>query len=335
MIATSDSRLLPAGTRLWVLGSGKVGHEVHCIGISRALGLEPVIRPIRPRRPFAWASPFGPIDPRDAPHRPTSAIAAPFPDIVLAAGRTTVPYLRKLKHKTGGRIFTVFLQDPRTGHGTADVIWVPEHDRLRGPNVLTTLTSPHPLRPQLLAAARAQPDARIARLPGRRVAMILGGPSAHHRFEPRDLQALVGIASKIIHAGQSLMVTPSRRTPAVLIAGIRDAMTAAGALPERAFVWDGSGENPYSQIVAHAEAIIVTGDSVNMMGEAIVTGVPVHVYEPSGGHPKIAAFLNRLVDSGWVRRWSGDLENWSYPPVDATGIIAAEIARRYAAFRGT
>jgi mitochondrial fission protein ELM1 len=323
--------LVPAGTRLWVLGSGKVGHEVHCIGIARALGLEPEIRPVRPRKPFAWASPYGPIDPRDAPRRTGSAIAPPYPDIVFAAGRTTVPYLRRLKRETGGRIFTVFLQDPRTGPGTADMIWVPEHDRLRGPNVLTTLTSPHPLRPQVLAAARAQCDPRIAHLAAPRVALILGGHSAHHRFEPRDMEAITRLASDIVAAGNSLMVTPSRRTPPELIQALNQAL--ADALPARAFIWDGTGDNPYAQIIAHADALVVTADSVNMMGEAIATGRPVHVYEPSGGHPKIGSFLARLIEAGWVRPWRGQLEAWHYQPVDATGLIAAEVARRFAAFR--
>ena len=105
------------------------------------------------------------------------------------------------------------------------------------------------------------------------------------------------------------------------------------ALPQRAFVWNGEGDTPYAQIIAHADALVVTADSVNMMGEAIVTGMPVHVYEPSGGHPKISAFLAKLVEAGWVRPWKGQLESWTYEPVDATGIIAAEVARRYAAFR--
>ena len=39
---------LPPGTTAWVLASGKVGHEVHCIGIARELGLEPLLKPVAP-----------------------------------------------------------------------------------------------------------------------------------------------------------------------------------------------------------------------------------------------------------------------------------------------
>ncbi len=320
---------LPPGTTAWVLASGKVGHEVHCIGIARELGLDPVLKHVKPRALFAALTPFGPIDPRDSAHRPGSLLAAPpFPDLVFAAGRVTVPYLRHLRRASGGRSFTIFLQDPRTGAGTADLLWVPEHDRLRGENVVVTLTSPHPLRPPVLAAARANPDPRLATLPHPRVAMVLGGPSAHHRFEDKDVAALVRIASDLAASGCGVMVTPSRRTPETLTRALAQALAG-----QAAFVWDGVGENPYSAMIALADAIVVTGDSVNMVGEALAAGVPVQVYEPSGGHPKIAGFIEKLVQAGHVRRWAGQLEHWDNPPLDATSLIAGEIARRYGAFR--
>jgi mitochondrial fission protein ELM1 len=325
-------RLLPAGTTAWVLASGKAGHEVNCLGIAEALGVAPEFRPVEPRAFFAALAPFGPIDPRDAPRHRAAALAPPFPDIALAAGRITVPYLRHLKRASRRRTFTVFLQDPRAGRGTADVIWVPEHDRLRGGNVIVTLTSPHPLRPAALAEARRQPDPRIARLGRPRVAMVLGGPSASHSFTERDIAALAGIAGTLARAGNSLMVTPSRRTPPGLVAAIAQALAAAGPA-DAAFVWDGSGANPYLPMLAHADAILVTGDSVNMVGEAVATGAPVHIYEPTGGNPKIGGFIDKLVAQGAARRWRGALEHWTYQPVDATAAIAREIAARYGLFR--
>ena len=317
---------LPAGTSAWVLASGKIGHEVHCLGIARALGLEPIVKPVRPRRLFEALSPYGPVDPRDSAHRPGSLLAPPFPDIAFAAGRSTIPYLRHLRQASGGRTFTVILQDPRTGPRAADVIWVPAHDRLRGDNVLATLTSPHSLRPHVLAAARGAPDSRISALPHPRVGLILGGPSAHHRFEASDIATLVEAARSLVRSGHGVMVTPSRRTPPELLGAIRDALAAERAIPDRAFVWDGTGDNPYAQMLANAQALLVTGDSANMVGEALATGAPVHVYEPTGGHQKLSSFIDQLAKKGLVRRWTGALEAWTYEPVDATSVIAAEIA---------
>jgi hypothetical protein len=36
-----------------------------------------------------------------------------------------------------------------------------------------------------------------------------------------------------------------------------------------------------------------------------------------------------------VRRWAGGLERWDNPPLDATSLIAGEIARRYSALRAS
>ena len=131
-------------------------------------------------------------------------------------------------------------------------------------------------------------------------------------------------------AGCGVMVTPSRRTPAALTTALAKALEG-----KPAFVWDGTGSNPYAAMIALADSIVVTGDSVNMVGEALASGVPVQVYEPSGGHRKITGFIDKLVAAGHVRRWAGGLERWDNPPVDATSVIAGEIARRYNAFRAS
>jgi mitochondrial fission protein ELM1 len=323
-----SAALLPPDTTAWIISSGLIGHEINCRGIASALGLSPQIRRVSPRLLFAAFAPFGPIDPREAADRPNSPVAPPFPDLLIASGRRAVPYLRYLKRASKGRTFTLFMQDPRTGRRAADAIWVAEHDDLRGDNVIVTLTSPHILRPEVLAAARRRIDPRIADLPRPRIAMVLGGDSLNHRFRKRDAAALKTIVALVLQHGYGLMVTPSRRTPKTVRAAIREALGGA-----KAFLDDGTGSNPYVDILANADAIIVTGDSVNMVGEAVATGVPVHVYEPSGGHPKMTGFLDRLVEAGAVRRWRGRLEQFDYPPIDATPVIAREVARRFLAFR--
>jgi mitochondrial fission protein ELM1 len=321
---------LPAGTVAWVLGSGRIGHEVHCLGVIDALGLDPVLKPIRTSGFFSSLSPFGPIDPRDAPDRPGSPIAPPFPDIAIASGRKTVPYLRRLRAASAGKTFTVFLEDPRVGAGLADLIWVPEHDRLRGDNVIVTPTTPHSLSPAVLAMAREHPDSRIVALPAPRATMIIGGPSAHHAFTRKDDTALAGVARDLLADGYSVMATASRRSSEATIAALREVFSKA---PDRTFFWDGTGDNPYVHMIANADAIVATSDSVNMVGEALATSVPVYLYEPTGGHPKMHRYIDALVARGLARRWNGKIEDWTHEPIDATGVIAAEVARRYVVFR--
>jgi uncharacterized protein len=326
--------LLPASTRCWALTDGKIGDEVQCLGIAEALGLTPECRHVAPRRHYAWAMPYGPIDPRQAPMQPSSPLAPPYPDLALAAGRRAVPYLTALKRFSEGRTFAVFIKDPYWSRAVMDVIVLPEHDRRNGENIITAVTPANRLTPAVFALARETQDPRLARLPRPRVALILGGDSQHHRIATRDIDALAKIALDVAQSGRGLMVTPSRRTPPHVMEAI---VTALGRLPEHlrrnVFLWAGEEPNPYVAILANADAIIVTGDSVNMVGEAAATGAPVHVYEPSGGHPKIRAYLDRLQSLGAIRRWRGQIEEWRYAPINATPDIAAEIARRYRAFR--
>lgn len=315
--------------RVLVLSSGKAGHEINCLGVAEALGAPYEVRVVAPRLLFIALSPYGPVDPKDRPGRAGSPLAPPFPDIVLASGRISVPYLRALKRAAGPKIFAVFLQDPRTWRAKMDLIWTPEHDRLAGPNVIATLTSPHPFSAARLAAARAAPDPRIVALPRPRAAIVLGGPSGAHQFSPGDVARLKQTAAALVAAGYSVMATPSRRTPPELIGAVREGV---GDTP--AFVWDGSGDNPYAQILAHADAILVTGDSVNMVGEATATGAPVYVFEPSGGDGgKVARYIDALEQAGAVRRFTGRIEPYSYAPIDSSLIVAREIARRFAASR--
>jgi mitochondrial fission protein ELM1 len=320
------SALLPEATTAWLLSTGKVGHDVPSRGVLEALGASIAVKALRPRRPFRMAAPWGPADPRDV----RDILRPPYPDLAVASGRQTVPSLRALK-RLSPATFTVFMGDPRTGRTGADLTWAPRHDGLVGPGVVTTLTAPHPFGAARLAALRsAGAPAAVAVLPHPRVAVMLGGPSHHHPFGAADQAGLVEAVAAIAVTGAGVMVTPSRRTPPGLMQAIGGRLGPGAS----AVLWDGSGANPYAQFLAFAEAILVTGDSTNMIGEACATGAPVHVFDlPEGGHRKIRDFVDHLVEAGVARRWAGRLEHWTYRPIDSTREVAEAIAERFAAMR--
>ncbi len=302
---------------LWVLTDGKAGDEVQCLGVAERLGVVPEIRRVAPRKPFVWLMPRGPIDPREASERPGSPIRPPFPDIVIASGRRAIPYVRAVKKASNGRTFTVILKDPRTGAGSADLIWVAEHDRLRGDNVLVTITSPHRLSAERLAQARAVPPEAIASRPAPRAAVLAGGDSRHHRFRADDIARFAAGLDALAASGVALVGSRSRRTPPAL-----DAAIAAVFARHGGWWWDGTGDNPYVALLANADAIVATADSTNMIGEAAATGKPILIFEPHGGHGKLAKFLEALKRHGAVHHFDGRLEGAPYEPLDSTQMIA-------------
>lgn len=314
--------------RAWILTDGKAGDENQCIAVAEALGLAYALRRVAPRLPWSLAMPRGPVDPREAPDRPGSPIAPPFPDIAIASGRRAVAYLRRVKRESGGRTFTVFLKDPRTGSGAADLVWVPEHDRLRGDNVIVTPAGPHRHSAAKLAEARKDPWPEIAALAHPRVAVLAGGDSRSHRYAEDDIARFAEGLRAFAAQGARLMITTSRRTPAGLAQALR-AIAAEG----RHLLWEGEGANPLLQYLANADAVVATADSANMVGEALATGRAVHVFHPSGGHRKFDAFLGALSGTNAVHPFPGPLKVTTYEPIDSTPEIADAIRQRLAAHR--
>ncbi|MEA1833248.1 mitochondrial fission ELM1 family protein [Methylobacterium durans] len=314
--------------RAWIVTDGKAGDENQCIGIAETLGLDYEIRRVPARGPFGWTAPWGPIDPRQGPGRARGALAGPFPDLLIASGRRSVPYLRAVRRATQGRTFTAFLKDPRTGHDSADFIWVPDYDDLRGPNVFTTLTAPHLVTAARLAAAQARPDPRLAALDGPRIAVLIGGDSRHLSYRQADMKRLLTDLRKLADGGRRLMVTVSRRTPPALRDALRVLVGETGG-----FFWDGTGENPYVSLLALAEAVVVTSDSANMVSEAVSTGVPVLLFDLPRTYIRHRRMFAGLAMAGALKPFIGHLEPLSYKPIDATPVIAQALAGAYAAHR--
>lgn len=307
------------GATAWLITDGKAGHEAQAQGVAEALGLAYEWRRVHPQGLARLLAPWGPAS-------NDFVCAPPWPDVAIGIGRTAMPALRRLHSRAGPATFTVALQDPRTSAKIADLIWVPEHDRRRGLNVVTTLVAPHRFTPALLAQLCAQPDPVIDKLPVPRVMVAIGGAAKVWRYTREDIERLVRVIAAIGATGASFMVTPSRRTPADVMTAIAQALR-----PFPHILYDGTGDNPYARFLAKADAVVVTADSVSMTGEALATGRPVYVFRPSGGSDKFLRFHDALAARGATRPLDADTRfdlGWGHAPILAAETIARDIAQR-------
>lgn len=321
------------GLRAWIITDGKAGMVVPCKGVADALGLDYELKQVETRGFWRLIAPYGPVQPSDRPGRPGALLAPPWPDIAIACGRASIPYIRAIKHYSRGETFTIVLQDPRIGNGVADLIWVPEHDPLRGDNVVVTVTSPHSYSPERLERLRRALPPEILALPQPRITVVLGGKNGSYKFTDADDERFAKALAALGRLGASFMITPSRRTHDRLL---RVADEATRDRPR--ILWDGTGPNPYPNFLAGADYLVVTADSVNMTGEACATGRPVYVFEPSRGSTKFRKFHQRLQGIGATRLLPSNperLEDWSYAPIDSASVIAKEVERRYLLFRNS
>ena len=310
-----------------IITDGKAGDEQPCRALCEALGCSYETVRVKPSPFWALLMPWGPADPADWKRLDLERRAGAA-DMIVATGRRAVAYVRALR-RADPRLFTVFLKDPRVGTGLAHVIWVPSHDRLRGGNVISTATGPHRFGANALEAIRKQPPADLARLPRPRIAVLVGGDSRHFTFTDEACGALIAGLEKLANTPASLMITVSRRTPDALVQRLRSRF---GGGSDHSF-WSGDGENPLAAYLALADAVVVTADSANMLGEAAATGVPLMVFEPPGESAKLRSLLQSLEEQGAVAAFDGTVPAFSYPPIDATPVIAAFVLNAYRRWR--
>lgn len=294
------------------------------LGLAQALGLEVVQKRIHPVAPWKhlppqlWLAPLRFLGPG------SDAIEPPWPDVVIGTGRLTVAVALAIKRASGGRTFNIRIQDPHTAYDEFDAIVTPQHDRCNRPNVIATLGGLHTLTPGRIREAGERFAEKFAHLPRPRVAVLVGGTNKCYRLTPEIGRALgEQLAALSVSTGAGILLTPSRRTGAEVEAALREALAQTPA-----YIWDGTGENPYLAYLALADYIVVTADSVNMVSEACTTGKPVFVVELEGGSRKFRLFHEAMRAGGYTRPFAGKLERWSYPALDDVGRVAQEIRDR-------
>ncbi len=294
-----------------VVEDGLTGTLNQCLGVAEALGLETTIKPISLRQPWKTLTPWLGLE-QSWTFKPP--ITPPWPDVLITAGRKAIAaslYIKKKNPQT----FTVHLQDPKIAPHNFDLVAAPAHDNYTGPNVITTTAAPNRVT---LASLSTHPHfAEFANLNSPRVAVLIGGNSHTHTLTPQIMNNLVA-QLKSLNAG--LMITTSRRTGEKNL----EILQNSGL---KAYIWDGTGDNPYLSMLASADYIIVTNDSVSMLSDAGSTGKPVYIVELEGGSPKFNRLYKTLQDKNVIKPFAGNLQPWTYEPLNDAQLIANEITR--------
>jgi mitochondrial fission protein ELM1 len=299
-----------------MLAEDLAGMRSQVLGLAEAAGLEPRDVPLLPRLPWWWMP--GRYWP--SPLRAVRITTPPEP-LALGCGGKAAPVLAALKRR--GKL-VVQIQHPRMDLRHFDQVVVTRHDELTGPNVIVTRTALHRVTPARLAAARTEWAGRLAHLPRPMVAVLVGGSNGRFRLEEAEGTALATQLAAMMRADKvGVAVTPSRRTAPLVVDALRAALEPLGGL-----VWDGQGENPYFGMLACADAIVVTADSVSMVSEAVATAVPVLIADLPGRSRRIGGFLRGLQRDGRTRIFRGRLEVWPTSALDDTQEAADTVRRR-------
>lgn len=198
----------------------------------------------------------------------------PWPDLLVTIGRRSVPVARAIRQRSRGRTKLVLIGHPRTDPSDFDLI-------------ITTRQYPIPKHPNVLvvpmALSRQKPppppsheeSGWLARLPRPHLLFAIGGSTKYFDLTPKGMAAAARRLSRRADSlGGSLIVSGSPRTEASVLDAVEKSLTAPHALVR------GAGPR-FPLLMADAEEIFVTGDSLSMLSEAILTGRPVGMIEPT------------------------------------------------------
>ncbi|WP_043834872.1 mitochondrial fission ELM1 family protein [Muricoccus aerilatus] len=303
---------------VWVLADPRAGTAAQALGIAERLGVPFRIVPMEwgplAALPLPWPGLIG------LSAQARAAIVPPWPRLVISAGRRSAPVSRWLRRQ-GAR--TVHCMRPGAGAEDFDLLVIGRHDAPEAaPNLLPILGATHRVSPAVLAAAREEWTS-LAALPGPRVAVLLGGPVRGEGMEP---SAALAIIERALPGAGSLLVTTSRRTGEP--AGAALAARLAG-VPGVLHRWGAAGPNPYAGFLAHADRVVVTGDSVSMLSEALATAGPVFVAGPPPGAPRHRALIAALEAAGQAVPLARYPEAPPRAPLDESGRVAEVVRARF------
>lgn len=288
--------------RTWVILGQRAGDNAQVRALARALGWPAETKQIR----YDEAETTG-FKERGASligvdRSASTALEAPWPEVVIAIGRRSVPVVRWIRdqaRQAGTDTLLVHLGRPRVDLDLFDlVVTTPQYDLPRAPNVME-LTLPIVFVDDAeLGRAAAAWRTRFAGLPRPWHAVLVGGPTPQLAFGRAETGRLLGeLAAWQVRHGGGLLITTSPRTPPVVTDTLRASLGGSGL--HRLFPFAPDGDNPYLALLALADDFVITVDSASMVAEAASRRKPIHLFDL----PKLEPARKPGLKAAWSRSW--------------------------------
>lgn len=276
--------------KIWVLSDGKAGHQNQSMGVAEALCVSPgqiEIIKLEKRQFGSFLSFFWP------PLKVKALPTGPWPSVVVATGHLTVPVSKWIKMQSPSTV-TVQMMTPLNRFGLKfkpggfldhafnsenfnffDVVASPVYEnQTESEHTVVTVGAPNLVTPEKLKEAEIKWQPTFKNLSDKKLAVLVGGNSSRYKFDEEKAKDLAKKVNEFANKkGYSLMVTTSRRTGEKQTAILREAFKGS-----KNYFYNGKGENPYMGLLACADRVLVTCDSVSMVSEACTAGKVVYIY---------------------------------------------------------
>ena len=238
--------------------------------------------------------------------------------VIISCGRKSVIPSIALKKRLGDQIFNIHIQDPKISFKYFDLIISPEHDNLKGENVISTTGAIHYLtKKEIMDNSQYLGIERDKRR--ELVAFIIGGPNKYYKYSEKQIHELFNKIKTLFTPDKfKIIIIPSYRTPENIL------KIAFNTFNIDHHVVKTIDKKAYLSALAISNYIVVTCDSTSMISEAAMTGKPVYIamiksLKPTGRFKK---FYSQLRDLGITRELENSVESWSYNKLNEVTRIA-------------
>ena len=285
--------------RVWLLMGNRAGDNSQVLGLGEALGW-PLEQKhfVHTRFEKLVNLPFG-AHLLGVVQDQSSRLEAPWPDLVISAGRKNEPIARYIRKHADKPVRLIHVGRPWARIETWDlVITTPQYRLPDEPNVLHNDTPLHRVTRERLDVAAEAWRERVAHLPRPLITILAGGNSGPYPFDRASGERLAREADRLAKEfGGSILVTTSART----LDETTEALFAGIQSPSILYRWKKDDpDNPFFAFLGLADRVIVTADSVSMMAEACAAGRPVYLFDTGEGRTSMKhnPWLDGETDTG-------------------------------------
>ena len=239
-------------------------------------------------------------------------------DLIISCGRKSVIPSIYLKKNSKKKIINIHIQDPKVSLKNFDYIIVPEHDGVKGENVITSRGAIHYLTSDEIKKNSNYLTGMLNK-EKEYLLLILGGPNKYYDYNEKNLLDIFEKRQKLtLKNSLQAIIIPSMRTPQNII-DLADKFFGKQNLTIKSV-----DKKAYLSGLALAKFIIVTCDSTSMISESALTGKPIYVAEiPSKKDDyRFRQFRDLFKNLNIIKILENSLETWKYEVLDETNKIA-------------
>ena len=227
-----------------------------------------------------------------------------LPSFIITTGRRMAGTSIALKSILKNKVKTIHIQNPKLSPENFDLLLIPEHDGIKGKNVIQTKGALCFFDNNNLKNFKNSKFNQI-KVKNNMVLLLVGGNSK--KYVPQNSEYF-DLCNKVVKGVKSidgqLIVIVSRRTPPKAIK-ILDLIFSQNLKNYEMFF--PNQFNPYPQILKVADFVIVTSDSVNMISETATLSTPLFITHFLKENKKISSFIENLKKLEIVKSYEGSL----------------------------